>query len=321
MTQKHFLENYDDYKVLDFPKMVVLATTYVCNALCPGCAFTNSDIRESYDDTKFMQEDTFKKIADEVGKEKAWLRLSGGGEPLIHPKILDMVKYAKDKDCKVGLINNGSMMTEDIASILLDLEIDMIEFSVDAADAQTYDIVRKGLSFEKLLKNVKTTFDLRNKKKSKTKILASAVNQKGVDIDAVEEFWLPHVDLFQKRKFLTWGINDLEQSADTTPYLPVEDRIPCPIIFDRLLIDSRGRAMFCIHDIAGKTDMGNIHDQSIKSIWSSEDFNKIRQAHLNCKGDQIDICKNCEDWQFRSWNHNYFKMAKEAESNRIKNSE
>lgn len=317
MKTAHTLEDYSAFKTPEFPKMVVIAINYVCNALCPGCAYTNSDIRDSYNDTKFMSEETFKRIADEVGKENSWLRISGGGEPMIQKNIIELIRYAKNKGCKVGLINNGSLLNEKAARELLEMNIDMIEFSVDACDEQTYNTVRKGLSFNTLINNVQRTFKLRNKLGSKTKIIASAINQTGVDVDEVEDFWKSTVDVFQKRKFLTWGINSLENSADTTPYLPPEDRIPCPIIFDRLLIDSRGRAMFCIYDIAGKTDMGNVQENSIKEIWNSKRFKDIRDLHLSGRGAEIDICKTCEDWQFRSWNYNYFKITKDAETKRV----
>lgn len=316
MKNTHQLDNYTQFETPSFPKMVVIAINYVCNALCPGCAYTNSDIRKTYSDTKFMSEETFKRIADEVGKENSWLRISGGGEPMLQPHIVKLIQYAKNKGCKVGLITNGSLMDEKVAMELLKANVDMLEFSVDASDEKTYNIVRQGLSFETLVSNIQRTYALRNQLKSETKIIASAVNQKGVDIEVVENFWQDTVDIFQKRKFLTWGINDLVNSADVAPYLPQEERIPCPIIFDRLLIDSRGRAMFCIYDIAGKTDMGNVHEQSIKEIWNSSNFKKIRDLHLSGHGLKIDICKTCEDWQFRSWNYNYFKIINDAEQHK-----
>lgn len=321
MNISHKLDNYTEFQTPIFPKMVVLAINYVCNALCPGCAYTNSAIRSTYSDTKFMEEITFKRIADEVGREGAWLRISGGGEPMIQPNIVELIRYAKDQGCKVGLINNGSLMNAEKARQLLEMNIDMIEFSVDASDRESYDIVRKGLCFETLVENVRTTFQIRNQIRSQTKIIASAINQKGIDINEVEKFWMPYVDNFQKRKFLTWGINDLSNSGDISPYLPFEDRVPCPIIFDRLLIDSRGRAMFCIYDIAGKTDMGNVHAATIKEIWNSQEFNRIRDLHLSGRGCEIDICSTCEDWQYRSWNYNYFKLAGDAEQKRVNNLE
>jgi MoaA/NifB/PqqE/SkfB family radical SAM enzyme len=79
----------------EFPLMVVAAVSYVCNARCPACPYTQSDIRGSYKDTPFMDDGTFKRIADECGKHQAYLRISGGGEPLLHPKMISLINYAK----------------------------------------------------------------------------------------------------------------------------------------------------------------------------------------------------------------------------------
>jgi radical SAM protein with 4Fe4S-binding SPASM domain len=139
-----------------------------------------------------------------------------------------------------------------------------------------------------------------------------------VDIENVAKFWEPVVDNFQKRKYLTWGINDPSKSGDPSPYLPSEELIPCPFVFERLNIDSRGKVMVCGFDIAARTDMGNIHDKSIKDIWHGEGFEYYRQMHLARRGREIELCRDCPDWQYRSWKHNYWKIVKNAESSRAR---
>lgn len=300
----------------EFPMMCVISFVYVCNALCPNCPYTNSEIRSDYKDRPLMNEDTFRIIADQCGQYGAWIRISGGGEPMLHPKALELVEYAKKAGAKIGLITNGSRFTEENSIRLLEAGTDMIEFSVDAADPETYDRVRKGLVWDTLVKNVKRMVELRNKLKSPTKIIASGINQEGVDIEAVAKFWEPIVDNFQKRKYLTWGINDPLKSADPTPYLPPEERVPCPFLFERLNIDSRGKVMVCGFDIEAVTDMGNIHEKTIKEIWHGEGFEYYRQKHLSKKGDDIEMCRNCPDWKYRSWKHNYWKIVKTAEDRR-----
>lgn len=300
----------------EFPLMCVLSFVYLCNAQCPNCPYTNSEIRSDYKDRLFMNEDTFKIIADQCGEHGAWIRMSGGGEPMLHPKAVELMEYAKKVGAKVGLITNGSRFNEKNSKQLLNAQVDMIEFSVDAADPETYAKVRKGLNWDVLLKNVRRMVELRNKLKSSTKIIASGVNQLGVDVDVVARFWKPIVDNFQKRKYLTWGINDPSKSADPTPYLPPEEMIPCPFIFERLNIDSRGKVMVCGFDIAAVTDMGNVHNRSIKEIWQGEGFEHYRQMHLAHRGNEIELCKNCPDWKYRSWEHNYWKVVRNAESKR-----
>jgi radical SAM protein with 4Fe4S-binding SPASM domain len=303
-------------EALEFPMMCVLSFVYVCNAQCPNCPYTNSKIRADYKDRPFMHEDTFKIIADQCGKYGAWIRISGGGEPMLHPKAVELMEYAKKVGAKIGLITNGSRFTEESSRRLLQAGVDMIEFSVDTADPETYAMVRKGLKWDTLLRNVKRMLKLRNKLKSPSKIIASGVNQVGVDIDKVAEFWEPIVDNFQKRKYLTWGINDPAKSADQTPYLSPEERIPCPFIFERLNIDSRGKVMVCGFDIAAITNMGNVHEQSIEKIWHGEGFEYYRKMHLANRGQEIELCRNCPDWKYRSWKHNYWKIIKNAEEKR-----
>lgn len=310
---EHTQSSYDIRpEAKEFPMMCVVAFLYVCNAECPSCPYTNSNIREDYKDNPFMDEKTFKIIADQCGEHKAWMRITGGGEPMLHPKAVELIEYAKKTGAKVGLITNGSKFSEENTKRLLEAEVDMIEFSVDAGDPDTYARIRKGLDWEILLKNFKRMVSLRNKLKSSTKIIASAINQIGINIEEVEKFWSSIADNFQKRKYLTWGISNPLKSGDPLPYLPPEQSIPCPFIFERLNIDSRGRVMVCGFDIAAKTNMGNVHEKSISEIWKGKEFEYYRQKHLLREGNEIALCKNCPDWKYRSWKHNYWKLVKNA---------
>jgi len=153
------------------------------------------------------------------------------GEPMLHPQAVELFTYAKRVGCKIGLITNGSAFTERNSLPLLESGLDMIEFSVDARDPETYAIVRKGLKWERLLQNARRMIDMRNSLGSASKIVASGVNQKGVDIDAVEQFWRDEigVDNFIKRKFLTWGVNtDLDASRSADRRL-ISTRRTCPV--------------------------------------------------------------------------------------------
>src|SRR5207248_1120462 len=108
-------------------------------------------------------------------------------------------------------------------------------FSVDACDPATYSVVRKGLEWDVLVENAKRMLSVRNELRSASKIVASAVVQAGVDIDAVENYWVEGIgiDYLIKRKFLTWGVNttlDASRSSDPAAYLNT-DEVPCPFIF------------------------------------------------------------------------------------------
>ena len=304
----------------EFPMMLVLSFVYPCNALCPHCPYTNSEIRREYRDMPYMPEETFLKIAEESGPHGAYLRISGGGEPMLHPKGTELLVAAKRLGCRIGLITNGSLIDEKNSRALLEAEIDMIEFSVDACDPDTYARVRKGLEWQVLVDNAKRMLELREQTGSSSKIVASAVNQTGVDLDEVETFWIGEVGLDNliKRKFLTWGINttlDGSSSADPSAYLDTET-VPCPFIFERLNIDTRGNVMICGYDISANTRCGNVNSESIKDIWLGPAFEFYRSKHLNGEGNDIPLCSGCPDWKYRSWHHNYWKVVRNAEEAR-----
>lgn len=304
----------------EYPMMLVLSFVYPCNALCPHCPYTNSNIRKEYRDAPFMPEATFKKIADESGPFGAYLRISGGGEPMLHPQATELLVYAKSKGCKIGLITNGSLFTDENSRALLDAGVDLIEFSVDACDKATYDVFRKGLDWEELNENVRRMVRLRNETRGTTKVICSAVNQHGVDLDAVERYWVEGagVDYLIRRKFLTWGTNttlDPKGSADPSAYLNT-DEVPCPFIFERLNIDSRGNVMVCGYDISANTSMGNVNADSIRDIWHGPGFQWYRDKHLSGHGKDISMCSGCPDWKYRSWDHNYWKVVRNAEASR-----
>ncbi len=301
----------------EFPMMCVIGLSYVCNSKCPHCPYTESEIRADYRDSLFMKDGLFRLIADQCGEHNAWIRISGAGEPMMHRNAVELMEYAKTVGARVGLITNGSLFTSESITRLLEAGVDMIEFSVDASDQESYERVRKGLNWDRLVKNVREAVELRNKLKSKTKIIASGVNQQGIDIDEVASFWEPLVDVFQKRKYLSWGLIDSSKSADPAPYLMPEDHVPCPLIFERINIDSRGKVIVCGYDIAAVTDLGNVHESSISEIWHGKEFEYYRRMHLERRGHEIEMCSKCPDWKYRSWKHNYWKIVKNAETSRV----
>ena len=66
-TQKHNkMSNNSDYglreNAKEYPMMLVLSFAYPCNALCPHCPYTNSNIRKEYKDMPYMPDDIFKKM-------------------------------------------------------------------------------------------------------------------------------------------------------------------------------------------------------------------------------------------------------------------
>ena len=71
----------------EFPMMLVLSFVYPCNALCPHCPYTNSNIRKEYRDAPYMPEATVQEDRRRIRAATAPICASpGGGEPMLHPQ-------------------------------------------------------------------------------------------------------------------------------------------------------------------------------------------------------------------------------------------
>lgn len=292
-----------------FPLMVVQSMTYACNSKCPNCPYrTNPAIRKSYADAMHIDDNLFRMIALETGDHGAILRLTGGGEPMMHPHIVPLICDATSYGAKVAIITNGS--DKDVAWLVHE-NIFAIEFSIDAGCEEEYNVVRAGLSWDTVNLSVKIAKRARDLAGMQTKLIVSIINQNGVDIERAKKYWQPHCDVVQVRKYLTWGLNDPSHSADATPYLPPCERVPCPWLFERINIDTRGKVTYCGEDIAFEHAFADVHDRSIADIWLGPEMQAMRDAHLNRTGDAMPMCAKCPDWQYRSWDYNYWSMTKD----------
>jgi len=254
-------------------------------------------VRESFKDAHFMPDPIFNRIADEAGPHKSVLRFTGGGEPFLHPDIAKHAAYAAERGCKVSIITNGS---QDVSSVI-DVA-DMIEFSVDAGTEADYRKARPGLNWETLNRNVQDAIS----KRHRTHIIVSIIKQRGIDLDEARRHW-SFVDAVQMRKFLSFG-TEQDNSADHTPYLPNAEKVPCPWLFDRVLINSRGHYTLCNIDIGFRFGFSSIMDRSIADVWRGREFENARLKHLTGKADELEMCKGCKDLQYRSWKFSYFKL-------------
>ena len=322
-----------------FPLMLVISTVYPCNLGCPNCPYTdgNSEIRRFYREHNgdLFPVGLWKKIADECGEYGAWMRCTGGGEPMLHPQMVDMIEYAKSKGARVWLNTNGSMFGPNAKQRqklerLIRAGIDLIEFSMDAADSGTYAKLRPPRSgrtqeperwWAKHMGNVCAALDFRRQFIATSRIVVSIIRQEAIEgrLDDAVQFWLKEigVDDVITRKFLTWDDNttvQFDKALDRHLYgtLPKQKTEPCVWPFERLNVDTLGRIALCGQDISFKTSklFPNVNEKSISEIWQGEMFSWYRRMHLEGRGAECWPCRGCSAWfaGIRDWEHGWQKV-------------
>jgi len=102
------------------PKGVTFRISGLCNLNCQMCIYRNAGF---LDTTQMLSLEIFKKVIDQVYSSKPFIEFTGG-EPLLHPDILECLSYAKKKGLYCGLTTNGlnlARYAEDIVKSGLDL--------------------------------------------------------------------------------------------------------------------------------------------------------------------------------------------------------
>jgi len=77
----------------------------------------------------------------------------GWGEPLLHPRLLDMIELAKARGCRVGFTTNGILLGPGLMERLVELPCDILGLSVAGGTPATHASLRAGSSLKRLLAN------------------------------------------------------------------------------------------------------------------------------------------------------------------------
>jgi hypothetical protein len=218
-----------------------------------------------------------------------------------------MIDFAKSVGVEtVQTFTNGLSMNESLARSTLQAGVDVIEFSVHG-HTQTYTALMGNDRFEQVVDNILQFVRLRDEMGTATKVVVSAVDQPGFQLDkeAHRRFWTGRVDQVILRPYHSWGgripLKRAEEAAK---------RRPCPQLWTRLTVGPTGKVLFCFNSWDEKASeiAGDLMTPgaTIAQIWQSEKYAGVRAAHL--AGDYtLDCCARCTDWVGSSWGENSYE--------------
>ena len=89
----------------------------------------------------------------------AELQLQGMGEPFLHPRFLDMVRYAAARGISVSTNTNLTALSERRAIECVTSGLKTLHVSIDAADPDVYAYIRTGSALGRVLRNLARLMD------------------------------------------------------------------------------------------------------------------------------------------------------------------
>jgi MoaA/NifB/PqqE/SkfB family radical SAM enzyme len=249
----------------------------------------------------YIEWDLYTSIIDEIGPWAEAVVLHSWGEPLLHKRIIDMIEYAKARDVLVETSTNAMLLTEEIARKILDSGLDRIYLSMDGLTKDTYEKVRVGGNFERVLGNIERFLELKHELGSPIEADIQIVRLSETDAE-VEEFvrrWrASRADLINIKELDTWGgqIDDVNALAVEESDESVNaDRKPCPNLWYHAHIHWDGVLVSCSRDYDAITPLGNVKNGGVLKTWHGARMRMMRQWHAtgNFCAHQ---CVDCTEW-------------------------
>ena len=234
-----------------------------------------------------MEYGLYTRVIDEgLDKGLCSIKLSYRGEPLLHPRLPDMIAYARKKGILDVYFNtNGMLLTEAKSRALIDAGLNRISISVEGTDAVAFEQARIGARFNRIKCNAEALLALRESMGvCFPKVRIQTVALPGINLEEYASYWSSYCDE-------TAAIDYKEaQERDETLVAP---GWACPQLWQRMTIEWDGSIMPCNNDDYRHLSPGNISDMSVFKSWQAPVVQNAREIHMRGHSHELVSCNGC----------------------------
>lgn len=284
------------------PKSIIVEPTNVCNLTCPVCPTSLGMVRPR----GFISLDLFRSIIDEFSgvPDKPRIEMNFAGEPLLHPEVARLVKYAHDKGHRTYISTNSTALTEARSVDLIDSGLDAIDLCLDGLTEEAHEAYRVGSEFEQVKENIERFIKIKHElgagnPNCSIQTLLTSYSEKQIDgiVDWARDTRADSISL----KSFSLGSHSSPDVRDRFAYLLPRDpmlrrkhsstrRTLCYTMVNQAVIYWNGEIGLCCADYYGENILGNVADGGfIETILSRKVVGMRKLGFLR----QYDICRTC----------------------------
>ncbi|RLB67205.1 MAG: hypothetical protein DRH08_04255 [Deltaproteobacteria bacterium] len=298
------------------PLFVAIDVTQRCNLYCLGCICHSPLFGDKSNNSENIQKDlSFELYQTLCNQLKSYapceIILIGEGEPLLHPRLVDMVRLAKQSGLKVRIVTNGTLLDRSMVSQLVEAGLDRIDVSlwaVNPDDAVEVYPKTGRKTFERQMSGLSLLAEAKHEAKLNTpKVLLhqpiskhSAGNVGGL-IEIARKYQCNQVSFsplrVQNDSLLEHApegeqLEQLSRLRDELKNDPLGSGLddillrykigenvlshqPCYVGWFHLRVDVNGKVMAC--KMCSK-NIGDLNQNSLAEIWNNTEMKKFRKA-------------------------------------------
>jgi radical SAM protein with 4Fe4S-binding SPASM domain len=303
-------------RVPGLPSVLDIEPTTVCNLKCKMC-----QVPLGYFGDHHLSFEDFRRILAQF-PHLVRIKLQGMGEPFLNKDIFKMISHAGSRDIVVCTTTNGVPVSETMARKILESGLDEIYFSVDGATSETFESIRTGARFDRVITNLRQLVEMKGNSKKpligvwfvslkeNTRELPDLVrlcSKIGVQRLAVQLdlcYWGKD-DLREKIEEYELEANEKDRYLREAERLAEEHKLEFIIQEEKLApgkmcdwpwysayITAEGKVVpCCLIADAKLINMGDLGKEQIKDIWNGAAYQAFRKSLID--GNIPDYCRNC----------------------------
>ena len=297
------------------PVVAKIEAANVCNGTCRLCPVG----RKEPGHRKFgmIRWELFQQLIDNLRHTLHAVDLTNWGESLVHPRILDMIRYAHDARIYTYLSTNMHTLTDEHFEGLMNCGLDELALSLHGLSEETYSAYQPGFHFQEACEVIGRLVEARRlaahpKTRIKLNFVVTAVNEH--EVGALGDFadrygvqWLvsePSLNL--RFKVSREMVREDPQQARgiiaerVDAWLPRDRRYTRPLyrevlndpagIYSRkkvvacewpwikLVVNCDGETSICCGSYYPSDDVGRYTGQPIRQLWNSRPYRSCRAA-------------------------------------------
>ncbi len=285
-----------------FPDRLYIETTNVCNIDCVMCPTGLHVLGRA---KGFMDFGLFRSVIREMAPHVRTTTLHIWGEPLLHPRLADMIRFARRYGIAVSISTNATILTEEKARALIGSGLSEIYLCLDGTTAATYEAIRRRADFEVTRSNIERFIALRAAapRGPRTYVQLIEMAPTAAEVGEFRRTWTrPGVDRVNIKAFDSWGnqvkeVNALRPENDELPSMA--GRYHCPLLWYHCHVYWDGTVTCCDRDFGAKYPLGNVREAGgVMAVWNGPKMQDLRRRHIERNVRDVPPCRACTEW---SW--------------------
>lgn len=216
------------------------------------------------------------------------------GEALEHRQFLDFCRVLQNAGLPFSFTTSATLLTPEISRELLAMPcFQGIDFSIDGVKPETFEAIRIGASYEKVMSNVEAFLALaKSCPHVRTSVSCIMQQENRGEIEEFIKLWARRVDV------LNFHTRCVKGRPELCLWRPA--RFYCHDLFHSMIVLTDGSVVPCCRDYLYTLKMGDLHEQTLEEVWMGEKYMSMRLLQATKNFTTPKLCAECDTWMMHS---------------------